>query len=136
MRMTATGSGLLKSGIGAVAVLIVLPAIANAASSYTCAFNEGCGTADCGADAAITATLEASDDGWHLHTQSEVAGTFTEIANESTARHFVSTDIDPDAGAAALLTIFDTGVAMMSLHGTFVTPMGQTYSGECTAETG
>jgi hypothetical protein len=113
-----------------------LPVAGVAATALSCTLNAGCGTSDCGADAEISATLEPSGDGWILRSNSEIAGRFSEIGETSGTRHFVSTDIDPDAGAAALLSVFANGVALLSLHGTFMVPTGEIYNGRCTAETG
>ena len=117
-------------------ICLALPVAGAAQSALSCTLNAGCGTSDCGADAEISATLESSGDGWRLRSNSEIAGSFREIGAAPGTRHFVSTDIDPDAGAAALLSVFDDGRALLSLHGTFMVPTAETYGGRCTAETG
>ena len=116
------------------ALLALVPGIAAAAEQFTCSFTEGCGTFDCGADAPFNATLVPGATGWVLMLKDETIGTFTEFDSSEAARHFVSSDIDPDAGAAGLLSIFKDGTAFLSLHGDFMTPSAQTHSGQCTLE--
>lgn len=118
----------------ALAMLLAAGSPALAAEQFTCSFNEGCGTADCGADAPFDATLVPAATGWTLALDNETLGHFTEFDSNETARHFVSDDIDPDAGAAGLLSIFANGAAFLSLHGNFMTPSAQTHTGQCTKE--
>ena len=74
-------------------------------------------------------------EGWVLESASDIAGTFAEIMGDGEARHFVSVDIDEDANAVALLSLFEGGAAFLSIHGTFLAPSAGTYSGQCTRET-
>ena len=119
----------------ACAFVGMLPLVAAATDQYTCALREGCGTSDCGGDAKLSATLDRVAEGWQLSSNGDVAWHFSEIGQGTGARHFVSTDIDAEAGAAALLTIFDSGTAYLSLHGTFLVPLAETYTGQCALET-
>ena len=114
--------------------LALMPSLL-AAEQFTCTFDKGCGTSDCGADAPFSASLAPAPTGWVLVMKDETLGTFTEFDSSETARHFVSSDIDPDAGAAGLLSIFANGAAFLSLHGNFMTPSAQTHTGRCTLET-
>ena len=120
--------------IGIAAVMLAASA-AMAAGPYRCTLAKGCGTSDCGSDAPVEATLTPTREGWVLASQSDIAGTFAEIMGDGGTRHFVSVDIDEGAGATALLSLFDTGAAFLTIHGTFMAPSAGTYSGQCTRET-
>ena len=106
-----------------------------AAEQFACTLREGCGTSECGGDVVIRAILSPAATGWKLVLDDTTIGSFVEFDSSDTARHFVSRDIDPDAGAAGLLSIFAKGEAFLSLHGNFMTPAAQTYTGRCTLET-
>ena len=118
-----------------IAGLPVFAPPALAAEQFACTLREGCGTSDCGGDVVIRAILSPAATGWKLVLDDTTIGSFVEFDSSETARHFVSRDIDPDAGAAGLLSIFAKGEAFLSLHGNFMTPAAQTYTGRCTLET-
>ena len=116
-------------------LLALTASAALAAEPYRCTLAKGCGTSDCGSDAPVEATLTPTREGWVLESASDIAGTFAEIMGDGEARHFVSVDIDEDANAVALLSLFEGGAAFLSIHGPFLAPSAGTYSGQCTRET-
>jgi hypothetical protein len=103
--------------------------------AIACALNEGCGTVDCGGQEAILSVDLApaeEADGWVLRSNGDIAGKFREIETPAgTAKHLVSTDIDPEAEAAALLSIFPDGEAVLTVHGAFPSLGTSSWVGQC-----
>ena len=94
-------------------------------SGGTCKAREGLGTV-------LTRTGGTGSTGWIVSMPDGQPIEFTEIegAREGTI-HLVSSDIDPGADAAAMLTIGADGQAVISTHGYFPNLSVATHLGTC-----
>ena len=98
-----------------------------AAQSYACTFQIE--------NFAYAVTLRPAQGNWEFVMETGTIAHFRPIgtAAEGTL-HLFSDDIDPDAGAIALLTLDETGRAFVSTHGHFPNLAARTFPGECTKD--
>jgi len=76
--------------------------------------------------------LERRADGWHLWGQDETDFWLAPVpGGDDEFRSWISTTLDPDTRAAALLSVFGDGQAFLSMHGIFMTPEETTQTGTC-----
>lgn len=74
---------------------------------------------------------------WTLAPAGEQPFVFTRLPFETEDLHaFVSTSVDPGASAVSLLTVFDDGQAILSIHGVFFSPGSVTHLGTCVPKDG
>ncbi len=140
-----TGGGGVNSALyllaglgGAVAASLAGVAPAQAAQSFACTFNMVCVAGrDCVVLDAVTATLTGDGDEWVLTSGDGKSARFRplEAAPEGTLR-LITTELDPDAAAAAMLSISDTGRAFLSTQGNFPDLGAVTHLGTCLSEDG
>ena len=108
---------------------------AMAAESYICVFTQECiGAQPCDTDIRLSATLGHAGGTWSM-TGDDIDNPirFDELRGAGNGGlRLVSTGLDPDAGATAMLSIFPGGQAFLSTHGNFPTPGVVTHLGICT----
>jgi hypothetical protein len=125
-----------------IATLWLLPQLAFAAESYRCTFTEECiGSQACVEKTAFVSKLYRSDGAWHMTKlatqQTDDVAVFDELKGSSAeARKLLSTNLDPDADTVSLLSISETGEAILSTHGYFPSLGVVTHLGICLPEDG
>lgn len=118
---------------------LVLPLLAGhpaeAARSLECIFDRECiADTPCQNRDPLPASMIETGNSWEfLLPQGDMAH-FTAIRAPAERRFFVSTDLDPDADAVAMLTISEGGEALLTFHGNFPDLGVVTHTGTCLPE--
>jgi hypothetical protein len=118
-------AALLPAALLPAALLAAAPA---AAEGFACRFESGDG------GARIEARLALSGETWRLSMLGESLAARPVDLDGAGARHFVVAPVDTMAKAAALLSIFEDGSALLTIHGDFLGPAAVTRTGTCMRE--
>lgn len=105
-----------------------------AEQALVCTFTKECITGSpCEARDDLTAGLDHDGQGWVMTLPDGASATFSELAGapKGTLR-LISTDLDPDASATALLSVAEDGQAILSVQGYFPRLAAVTQLGKCT----
>ncbi|TDK45075.1 hypothetical protein [Antarcticimicrobium luteum] len=125
----------VRAGLAAtLALASAMPA--GAATAYACVFPSECILGKpCETGRDLAARLDSDGGGWSFGAAGMDPVRFQEIAPGGVGSlHLVSSGIDPDADAAALLTITEDGTALLTVQGDFPSPSAVTHVGSCTEE--
>lgn len=136
MRVAHIVTGLRAVAFGGVAMWGGAQGLA--AETYTCDFTRECiGDELCHATSLAGTTFRRSGEAWVVEIPGSPPVGFTEmgVAREGAIR-VVSNDIDPDADAAAMLSVAQSGKAILSIHGYFPELGVVTHLGTCLPEGG
>jgi hypothetical protein len=127
-------NSVLYAGTVALAFSAAPPVYAT--QTLACTFTKECIAGEpCEARDGLTASLDHDGQGWVMTTGDGAIATFDKLAGAPAGTmRLISTDLDPDASAAALLSVDETGQAIMSVQGYFPGLGAVTQLGQCTPE--
>ena len=124
--------------VSGLAIALPVATQSFAADTFGCTFTQECiDDTPCKARDGMTATLTRNNNTWVVTPPDGQPIRFTDLpgAPEGTLR-LITTEIDLDADAAAMLSISDTGRAILSIHGNFLSLGVVTHLGTCMPKDG